>query len=229
MQSSLDKIEKFITKNKEDNFLNHLITFITIDYRILGKRKNNLVLIWQQTIWLRLFYPIFIFEIDNESNLIIKDKINLFGKIMTALFILAFFFLFFPKNIYDIKIANDWKSLLIFFLLFTSGTFLFRLAYRFEKENQLNEILSLLKIDSKPFTIENTWSIKNILIRFICYPFSFFIIYIGILSIYQPISYKSIFAGIGSISAAIMFLYADTKIIFRNKNREASVIKSDKL
>ncbi len=217
MQSSLDKIEKLITKHKEDNFLNHLITFITIDYRILGKRKNNQVIIWQQTIWHRAFYTVFVFEIDSESNLIIKDKINIFGKILTTLFMVAFFFLFFPKNIYDINILNDWKSLLVFFLMFTAGTFLFRFAYRFEKETQLNEMLTRLRIESKPIVNENVWSKKNILIRFICYPFSFFLIYMGILLICQPISSKSIFAGIGSISAAIMFLYADTKIIFRNK------------
>lgn len=221
MNISLDKIEKLIKKNRADNFLNHLITFITIDFRILGERKNNQVLIWQQTIWLRAFYPIFTFEIDDESNFIIQDKINILGKILTALFMLVFFYTFFPKNIYDINISNDWKSLILFFLLYTAGNLLFRFVYRFEKETQLNKILSLLRIESTNIIHENVWSIKNILIRLVCYPFSIFLIYMGILLICQPISSKSILAGIGSISAAIMFLYADTKIILSNKKMKS--------
>jgi hypothetical protein len=217
MNPSLDKIEKLIKKSKKDNFLNHLIAFISFDCRILGQRKKNQVFIWQQTIWLRAFYPVFIFEIDSDSNLIIKDKINIFGKTITIVFTLVFFYLFFPKNIYDINISNDWKLLLIFFILFITGTSLFHIVYKFEKETQLNELLSRLGNESKSIAYENNWSIKNILIRLVCYPFSFFLIIIGMFQIYQPISSKSIIAGIGCIAAAIMYLYADTKMIHYNK------------
>ena len=122
--------------------------------------------------------------------------------ILITLFIVLSFL---PKQINDINFLKDWKSEFIFYLLFTIGFFLFRYAYISEKETQLCKILSRLNIESNAIIVENIWSIKDIIVRFIYYPFSFFLLNCGIPLIFSTNNNKSILTGV--------FLYAEAKII----------------
>lgn len=82
---------------------------------------------------------------------------------------------------------------------------------------QLDNIIQNKQSPSEKAVSE--WSVKRIIIRFISYPFCIFLIGMGIYMIIHPFNWKSQGTGVIVAIAAIIYLYADVKIIFRGKVR----------
>ncbi|NDV47163.1 hypothetical protein D0T49_08910 [Paludibacter sp. 221] len=64
---------------------------------------------------------------------------------------------------------------------------------------------------------ENEWSAKRIIIRIIAYPLCLLFIVLGIYMLFAGISPKNMFAGVCMIGLAVIYLYADIKLIITKK------------
>ncbi|TMI63090.1 MAG: hypothetical protein E6H07_15980 [Bacteroidetes bacterium] len=77
-------------------------------------------------------------------------------------------------------------------------------------------------LNNKPAEIKienqiNEWSIKRIIFRLFVYPFCIFLIVFGVYLVLQPLTAKSIAAGLGAIMVAGIYLYSDIKILSAKK------------
>ena len=77
-------------------------------------------------------------------------------------------------------------------------------------------------MNNKPAEIKienqiNEWSIKRIIFRLFVYPFCIFLIVFGVYLVLQPLTAKSIAAGLGAIMVAGIYLYSDIKILSAKK------------
>ncbi len=68
---------------------------------------------------------------------------------------------------------------------------------------------------------EKEWTFKKIVIRLIAYPFCLFLIGFGFYAIFNPVNWKTPLAGIGAMTIATIYLYADLKMIIKNKSTNA--------
>ncbi|EMR01455.1 hypothetical protein [Cesiribacter andamanensis] len=86
-------------------------------------------------------------------------------------------------------------------------TFLIHLADAIEE-------IPAAQITNEP---ENMWTFRRIAIRFFAYPFSIFLIVMGIYMISHPLSMGNAAAGFGVILAAVFYMYADVKLLLDKK------------
>ncbi len=63
--------------------------------------------------------------------------------------------------------------------------------------------------------ISNEWSFRRIVIRLLTYPFCIFLIVFGIYMTLQPLTIRTIFAGLGAITVASIYLYSDIKLLIK--------------
>jgi hypothetical protein len=63
--------------------------------------------------------------------------------------------------------------------------------------------------------ISNEWSFRRIVIRLLTYPFCIFLIVFGIYMALQPLTIRTIFAGLGAITVASIYLYSDIKLLIK--------------
>src|SRR5690606_5645902 len=89
-----------------------------------------------------------------------------------------------------------------------------RMVYNFEKQNQLDKIFELLEIEVDERKIEREWSIKKVITRIFLYPICIGLI---LLAIFLFFPNDEIILGIGSLSIAGMYLFADIKILLGKK------------
>ncbi|MDL2251228.1 hypothetical protein LJC12_00065 [Odoribacter sp. OttesenSCG-928-J03] len=70
--------------------------------------------------------------------------------------------------------------------------------------------------------VENEWTAKRILIRLFTYPFYIFLIVFGVYMLIKPLTINAIFAGLGGIIIASIYLYSDIKILTTKYDKEKS-------
>jgi hypothetical protein len=98
-------------------------------------------------------------------------------------------------------------------------------SYNRNKENvktflkNLSEVTNEIPEIKKTEVIDNEWSPKRLLIRLILYPVSMFFIFLGVVMIYQQISFRNLVAGILLISLCVAVLYADIKLWSKYKKK----------
>lgn len=61
--------------------------------------------------------------------------------------------------------------------------------------------------------VKNEWGAKRILIRLFAYPFCIFLIVFGVYMVLEPLTIRTIIAGLGAIVIASIYLYSDIKIL----------------
>jgi predicted Na+-dependent transporter len=210
-------IEKLIEIEKKDNVFTHLKTVFTRDLRIIGEVKKNELRIWEQNIWSTVFYPIFIFQFEN--NILVKqtDKLNPFGKFLISIPI-SFLIYLISSNIFQnfekFSLIENWRAIILLGTFFTLCIMVCRYIYRFEKKKTLTEFLDTLEIPYYTPLLENEWSVKNILIRLFTYPFCLFIISICMYAVFVQNNYILGLAGFGFCG---YYLVADIKMIISAK------------
>tara|TARA_R110000772_G_scaffold259749_1_gene377453 strand:- start:589 stop:933 length:345 start_codon:yes stop_codon:yes gene_type:complete len=91
-----------------------------------------------------------------------------------------------------------------------------RKVYRYETQNQLEQIFEILDIEVEEKKPEREWSLKNVLIRLFTYPFSLFIVFISVWLLYEN-GIRNILQSVIGIGVCGMYLYADIKMIMRAK------------
>ena len=135
MKTSKSEILKLIESEKKDSIWNHFLNVFSMDSKTNGEILGDKIKIWTQDIWIRSFYPIFIFEFNSENELVkVSDKLNPFGRILFMMLPITYFIIAISKLKYSI-------IPLIIALIFIFVYFLIcRKIYRFEK----NELLKYL-------------------------------------------------------------------------------------
>ena len=215
MEVTKKDVEKLIELKKENTFLNHLWTVFSRDFCATGEVGRNEIKVWRQSLWNMTFYPIFTFEFNSNNHLTnIRNNLNPVGKAFNIIASLWFAFLIFPKEPSDFDFIANWRigTLILVFVLIC--VLVARMVYRFEKQNQLEQIFELLDIEVEKKNSHREWSLKNILIRMFTYPFSLFVIFICIWSLTENGNIIMTLFGIG---ICVTYLYADIKMILRKK------------
>ena len=212
------EVEKLIELRKNDTFLNHLWNVLTRDIRTIGEISKDEIKIWKQNSWNTTFYPVFKFQFNSKNHLIkISDKLNPIGKTLIGLLIFGFLYFVFPENLTEFNFIGNWP-IIIFLAVFVSlFTFFARMFYRFEKQNQLDEIYELLDMEIEERKIEKEWSTKNTLIRLFTYPFCLFLIGLNVFLIIPNGGYL---LAIGIFGFVGFYLIADLKMIFKKNKHE---------
>ncbi len=202
-----------IRYKKSNTFLNHLWTVFSGDFGAKGEVNENSVIIWNQTNWNRTFYPVFKFEFDRNQHLIkIADKLNPVAKAFFLVFVFGLLYALFIDNFGKFDLGKPWPVIIIFTVFIFLLSLFFRMIYRFEKKNQLDEIFELLDIEIEEKKRENEWSLKNILIRLFTYPFCLFLIWLNITLVIPDGNYKM---AVGLFVFVGFYLVMDLKMIFK--------------
>ncbi|MDT0644647.1 hypothetical protein RM553_17540 [Zunongwangia sp. F363] len=215
MEITKTDIRKLIDVEKADSFFNHLVAVVTRDYRAKGEIKPSEIVVWSQSFWTGVTYPVFTFKLDSKNNLIdITDRLNPVGLVFYFGFISFLIFLFTPQDITNIAWENFWPLALTVVLFLAIFVLITTRIYRFEKQEQLNEIFELLDIEVDSEKSEQEWSLKNIMIRLFTYPFCAFLIW---LNVFIAIPTGNYGLAMGTAIFVIPYLYFDITLIMRKK------------
>ena len=68
----------------------------------------------------------------------------------------------------------------------------------------------------------NEWSFKRITIRIFAYPFCIFLIVFGVYMVLEPLTIRTIIAGLGAITIASIYLYSDIKLLTSKNDKQRS-------
>jgi hypothetical protein len=208
-------IEKLIRLRKEDTFLNHLWNVFSRDFRAKGEIGRTEIKVWRQNMWNTTFYPVFTFELNANQHLInITSKLNPIGKSLIGIFIVGFLYAIFPKNPLEFDLFESWPIIAVISVFGIIFTLFWRMIYRFERQNQLDEIFEFLDIEVEEKKPEKEWSLKRTLIRLFTYPFCLFLI--G-LTLFLTIPNGQYGLAIGTLGFVGFYLVTDLRMIFRKK------------
>ena len=215
MEVTKKDVEKLIEVRKRNSFFNHFWNVLVYDFRAKGEIGRNDITVWRQNMWNMTFYPIFTFEFNANNHLTkIKDEINPIGKTFIGFFSFGFLYLIFPKNLSDFDFI-DHLPFASFILIFAFIIALVaRMVYRFEKQNQMEQIFEILDIEVEEKRPEKEWTFKKIVTRILIYPFCIGLILFAIFYLFPN---GKVVMGIGSFAFAGMYLYSDIKILMRKK------------
>jgi|25_taG_2_1085351.scaffolds.fasta_scaffold08964_2 hypothetical protein len=217
MEVTKKDVEKLIELRRKSSFLNHFKYVFSRDFRPSGEIRRSDIKVWRQHLWNMTFYPVFTFEFNSNNHLInISDRINPIGNSIITLISLGFLYLVFPKDPLNYDYVANWLYILFIAVFIILVVFVARKKYSFEKQNQLDEIFEALEIEVDQKISEKEWSLKNILIRMFTYPFSLFVIFICIWSLFEN-GVRNIFLTLFGMGVCVMYLYADIKMILRTK------------
>jgi hypothetical protein len=86
----------------------------------------------------------------------------------------------------------------------------------------LTDVLNNKPAEIKIEKVTNEWSVKRIVIRLFAYPFCIFLILFGVYMVLQPLTIRSIIAGLGAMMIAIIYLYSDLKILTTKNENDRS-------
>lgn len=215
MEVTKNDVEKLIEMRTESTYLNHLWNIFSRDFRPKGEIGRNEIKVWKQNMWNATFYPIFTFEFNANNHLTnIADKLNPIGKTFIGIATLGFLYLIFPKNLSGFDFIGNWPIITFIAVFVALIVLVARMVYRFEKKNQLEQILELLDVEVEEKKPENEWSLKNTLIRLFTYPFCLFLI--G-LNIFLIIPNEQYILTLGTIIFVGFYLFSDIKMILKNK------------
>jgi len=217
MEVTKKDVEKLIELRKENTFLNHLWNVFSRDMRAKGQINQNDIKVWNQNIWNMTFYPIFTFEFNTKNHLTnITTELNPVGKTLIGIILIGLIWLIFPKNLSEFDLADSWQMATFLAIFSFLIVWIAKKLYRFEKQNQLEQIFEILDVETDEKKPEKEWSLKNILIRLFTYPFSIFVISICAWSLFAN-GIKSIFLTLFGIGICGVYLYSDIKMIMNNK------------
>jgi len=217
-------VEKLIELRKENTFLNHLWNIFSRDMTAKGEVSRNEIKVWRQNMWNLTFYPIFTFEFNANNHLInISTKLNSVGKMIIGFIIIGLIWLIFPKNLSDFDIFEKWQMATFLLVFSFLVVWVARKVYRFEKQNQLEQIFEILDIEVEEKEPEREWSLKNVLIRLFTYPFSLFIVFISVWLLFEN-GIRNILQSVIGIGVCGMYLYADIKMIMRAKKTTGNTV-----
>ncbi len=216
MEITKDDIEKLIELRKEDTFFNHLWNVFSGDFRPKGEIGRREIKVWKQNMWNKTFYPVFTFELNTSMHLInITSKLNPIGKLLIGIFVIGFIYAISPENPSEFDFIGNWPIIAVISVFGMIFTLFWRMIYRFERQNQLDEIFEFLDIEVEDKKPEKEWSFKRILIRLFTYPFCLFLI--G-LSIFLAIPNGKYVLAIGTLGFVSFYLVTDLRMIFRKKD-----------
>jgi hypothetical protein len=77
----------------------------------------------------------------------------------------------------------------------------------------LSDVLNSRPVEFKQEKKINEWSIKRIAFRLFAYPFCIFLIVFGVYMVLEPLTIRTIAAGLGTMTIASLYLYSDFKLL----------------
>lgn len=217
MELTRSDIQKLVKVKKEDTFWNHFVYAFATNYKVNGEVKKNIIKIWQKRTLRGIYYPVFIFEFDNQNQLIkITDKLNSYGKVIQLIFPFIFFLPLIYTSISDFELKRFFICGLIILILFLAILLLNNKLYQYEKKEHLEEFRKTLNIKEEKVP-EKEWSIKMILTRLFIYPICFTFI---LLTIFLIVPEGGLFIAIPILGIVGVYLYSDLKLIFKHEKRK---------
>lgn len=225
------EIEKLIIRRKKSDLKNHFYTML--DYNSAtysGDIRNNEILLWKSTSFMRGNYPVFCLTFDTNENLKeISTQTNPFDKITGLIFKSVSILIIVSVFIFsDFEPALLQAMVIIVMLLLLS--LLLKKITKYETSLLVIELKEIIKNiensknstkKSKESNIENNTepkekTISKTLTRLFAYPFCLFIIYISIVEFIPTGKLK---IGIFGIIIPLAYLISDIKIVSgKNKN-----------
>ncbi|MCK8520416.1 hypothetical protein M0D21_02490 [Aquimarina sp. D1M17] len=224
-------IEKLIIQNKKSNLKNHWNdAFFYNTTKYSGEIKQNEILIWRSSRFLRSVYPVYHLTFDQQAKLSgIRTEKNPYhkflNKVTIGFIILLILGLIFTTNFKVVIIG------LIVIAVIGTLLYLFTVKVRNYETSLLTEELKETieniersnnpKIETKPkqkFNGEKVkeWTFAKIITRLLLYPFCLVIIYFSIVGLIQN---GQLIRGIFGIVIALAYPIADILLIFgKNKN-----------
>lgn len=118
-------ITQLVVEEKRNTFITHLIIFLSWDFtRYYGEIKKDEILVWTSSYWLRLNYPIFVLNFDDENALKgIRLEKNPFNKVVRKFIpIVIGSFIIFLTVLMEFKAAIIFSIILIIFLILRKHT-----------------------------------------------------------------------------------------------------------
>lgn len=86
----------------------------------------------------------------------------------------------------------------------------------------LDDVINNIPLEIKPEKEIKEWSLGSIARRLFAYPFCIFLIVFGVYMLLEPLTFRTIIAGLGVIAIASIYLYSDIKILTTKKGKERS-------
>ncbi|WP_459209249.1 hypothetical protein [Aquimarina rhabdastrellae] len=224
-------IEKLIVQNKKSNLKNHWNdSFFYNTTKYSGEIKQNELLIWRSSHFLRGVYPIFHLTFDQNDKLKgIKTEKNPYHKLLSKItigvlivFISSLFLLFdFKPAIIGTIVILFILALLILVLgksrKYETKLLTVELKEAIENIEHLNnpDFVNKPKSESKKEKVKE-WTFTKVLTRFLIYPFCLFILWVSITGFLPQ---GKILYGIFGIVIASAYPIADILLILgKNKN-----------
>ncbi|QKX06190.1 hypothetical protein HN014_15150 [Aquimarina sp. TRL1] len=224
-------VEKLIIQNKKSNLKNHwkdAFSYNTTKYS--GEIKQNEILIWRSSIFLRSAYPVYRLTFDQQAKLSgIKTEKNPYHKFLNKITI-GFIVLL----ILGLILIANFKGIIIGVIVIpVIGTLLYLFSVKVRKyetsllTEELKETIENIErsnypqIDTKLKQNVNRkkdkeWTFAKIITRLLLYPFCLVIIYFSIVGLIKD---GQLIRGIFAIAIALAYPIADILLIFRkNKN-----------
>lgn len=220
-------IEKLVLDRRKSSLRNHFNDmFFMNNVRYSGEIRENEILLWYSSFWLRGGYPIFHLQFDSESKLAgIKLETNPFGKLFDKI-ALILILVFATIPIIMSGLATGWiGSVFILFVAFILFLIM-RKAAKSEKKimtEELKEIIERIEREKFPEKfagyglkekpIENEWTIKKIFTRIFIYPICVGFIYVCAALL---IPNGQLGKGLGGIAICGAYLYSDIYAILKS-------------
>lgn len=195
------QIESLISKPMRNNLSSHYKTMLFRDEtKYSGEIGNREVFLWRSAKFLRGTYPVFVFTFDSNSNLIdlkiVKNEYDVFSNKASIVigFVFAVLFFLFSENLLQFVLYLGWMILISAALYF-----LFKSSTKHEVNLLKAELKSeLIMLDSNPqnaskengfITVEKEKSnvVKDLILRILLYPFSFFVIVFSLYNITESL------------------------------------------
>ena len=214
-------IEQLIVVRKKDIFKHHLETIFTNNYEVTGDITSNEIKVWRQNAWNKTIYPVFSFQLNANDTLVnIKHKLNPVGKLLLGSLVLGLSFLICPKAFATIYLPNHWPIISIIAVALVIIALLVVVLYRFEKQNQLQEIFELLESPEAHKEPEKC-HLKRLGMRLLAYPFYLYLIYLTIRHVIPtgnvPLAFSTLgFSGI--------YFFTEVSMLFKLWKNSKTVI-----
>lgn len=218
MEVTKKDIESLIEIHRSDTYFNHFRNLFTRDWRPTGAIGINEIKIWNPNFWNSSFYPIFHFKFNDSDHLIdITDRLNPVDKTIAFLPMVGLCTAIIYGLVTQEYDRGIWLLIGLGIIVYCLLFLVLRSNYRFEKEQQLEQIFEVLDIETEEKEPEKEWTLKKIITRLFIYSFTIGIIVLGVDIALNNIDLKGIIALVITALICLGYIYIDIRILRENR------------
>ena len=215
-------IEDLIIFKKKNSLLNHLNILFSHEYsKYYGEIKNDEVLIWHSSFWLRYHYPIFNLKFKDDNLVALKLEKNPLQKAQELIFLIIWIII-----LISILLSFELQPAILTSIIYILFTTFFGLLIRDRLKKERNYLIEdfrkeLEEIESNKSANsikkreekinKKEWNFKKTIARLVLYPFCILIVYFSatLLIPEKPVH------GLLGIAVGLAYLIADIILIVK--------------